>query len=111
MPIEDIYQLVFCTCPDQATAQRIATLLVDEELAACVNILPGVESVYRWQDRRESSQEYLLLIKTTQDAYPELEKTITSHHPYELPEVIAVSITDGLSGYLDWIDDSVRRLL
>lgn len=108
MPTPDHYQLVFCTCPDRPSAQRIAGQLVDDGLAACVNILPGVESVYRWQGQRESTQEHLLLIKTTHGAYSQLEKTIAEHHPYELPEVIAVSITDGLSGYLDWIDNSLK---
>jgi periplasmic divalent cation tolerance protein len=106
---EEFYQLVLCTCPDLTTAREIATRLVDARLAACVNILPGVESVYRWQDQRESAQEILLLIKTTQDAYPALEKTITELHPYELPEVIAVSLSDGLAPYLDWIDDSLSQ--
>lgn len=104
----DHYQLVLCTCPDQPSAQGIAGQLVDKGLAACVNILPGVESIYRWQGQRESAQEHLLLIKTTRSAYSQLEKTIIEYHPYELPEVIAVSITDGLSGYLDWIDNSLK---
>lgn len=107
MPSTDHYQLVLCTCPDQPTAQRIAEQLVDGELAACVNILPGVQSIYRWQGQRESAQEHLLLIKTARGAYQQLEQTISEHHPYELPEIIAVPICDGLSGYLSWIDDSV----
>lgn len=103
------YQLVLCTCPDHATAQGIAAHLVDKGLAACVNILPGLESVYRWQGRRESAQEHLLLIKTTHSVYPQLQQAIIQQHPYELPEVIAVPINSGLSGYLKWIDDSVSQ--
>lgn len=97
------HQLVFCTCPDQATAQNIAEQLVDKQLAACVNILPGITSVYQWQGKRETAQEHLLLIKTTYEVYDTLEKTLTELHPYELPEVIAVSIDRGSDAYLDWI--------
>ncbi len=98
------YLLILCTCPDQATAQNIANQLVDQALAACVNILPGLTSVYQWQGKREISQEHLLLIKTTDAAYPALERAITALHPYELPEVIAVPIAQGLTGYLQWIE-------
>ncbi len=96
--------LILCTCPDQATAQNIADQLVDQALAACVNILPGLTSVYQWQGKREIAQEHLLLIKTTDTAYPALEQAITELHPYELPEVIAVPIAQGLNGYLQWIE-------
>lgn len=96
--------LILCTCPDEATAQIIADQLVDQQLAACVNILPGLTSVYQWQGKRETAQEHLLLIKTTNEAYQTLEQTITELHPYELPEVIAVPISQGLGGYLQWIE-------
>jgi len=96
--------LVLCTCPDQATAQNIAGQLVDRALAACVNILPGLTSVYQWQGKRETTQEHLLLIKTADTVYPALEQAITELHPYELPEVIAVPIAQGLNGYLQWIE-------
>jgi len=99
--------LVYCTCPDETTAQRLADALVDEGLAACVNILPGLQSVYRWAGKRENAQEHLLIIKTLRAAYPQLENAIVRLHPYELPEVIAVPITQGLKGYLAWIDDNV----
>ena len=97
------HQLVLCTCPDQTTAQNIAEQLVDKQLAACVNILPGIISIYQWQGKRETTQEYLLLIKTTNEAYEVLEQTLANLHPYELPEIIAVSIERGSSAYLDWI--------
>jgi len=96
--------LVLCTCPDQATAQDIANQLVDQALAACVNILPGLTSVYQWQGKRETAREHLLLIKTTDAAYQALEQAVTELHPYELPEVIAVPITQGLNSYLQWIE-------
>ncbi len=96
--------LILCTCPDRDTAQTIADQLVDHALAACVNILPGLTSVYQWQGKRESAQEHLLLIKTTDEAYGTLEQAITALHPYELPEVVAVPIVRGLDGYLGWIE-------
>ena len=99
------HQLVLCACPDQSTAQNIAEQLVDKRLAACINILPGVTSIYQWQGKRETAQEHLLLIKTTDEVYEALEQAITNLHPYELPEVIAVSITRGLGPYLNWISE------
>ncbi|HEY8157185.1 MAG TPA: divalent-cation tolerance protein CutA [Methylobacter sp.] len=72
--------------------------------AACVNILPGITSVYAWQGQIESAQEHLLLIKAHKDHYQSIETTLRNHHPYELPEIIAVSIDRGLPGYLKWID-------
>ncbi len=103
------HQLVLCTCPNQATAQAIAEQLVDQRLAACVSILPGITSIYQWQGKRETAQEHLLLIKTTHEAYNTLEQTLTSLHPYELPEIIAVPIERGLSRYLDWLSQQVKR--
>ena len=98
--------LVYCTCPDHATAARIAETLVDRHLAACVNIVPGLTSVYRWQGQRETASEVLLLIKTRQATYLELQAAILSAHPYELPEIIAVPIQAGLPAYLAWIESS-----
>ena len=108
MPTQDQYQLVLCTCPDQDSSQAIAEHLIDQNLAACVNILPGIESVYSWQGKREKAQEHMLFIKTTQHVYEELEKTITELHPYELPEVITVTIENGSAGYLKWISDNIK---
>jgi len=101
--------LIMCTCPDQDTAQTIAHQLVDRALAACVNILPGLTSIYQWRGKRETAQEHLLLIKTTDEAYQMLEQAITELHPYELPEVIAVPITQGLTGYLQWIEQQTVK--
>ena len=95
--------LCLCSCPDQAAAARIARTLVEERLAACVNVLPGMQSVYRWQGRVEQAGEALLLAKTTAQRFAGLRDRIVALHPYELPEVIAVEIADGLQGYLDWI--------
>ncbi len=102
-------QLVLNTCPDAATARRIADALVGQGLAACVNILPGVQSVYRWQDKIECDEELLLIIKSQTECYPALEALIQAEHPYELPEIITVPIGSGLPAYLDWINTSTSR--
>mgnify|MGYP005814776049 CR=1 FL=1 len=95
--------LVLTNLPDQASAQRAAEALIESRAAACVNILPGCTSVYRWQGKLETAGEVPLLIKTTRDAYPRLEETLRANHPYELPEIIAVPVIAGLPGYLQWI--------
>lgn len=99
------YLICLCSCPDEETAQSLATSLVETKLAACVNILPAVQSVYQWKGKIERDQEVLLLIKTTQHRFPEIEEHILARHPYERPEIIAVSIEAGLKPYLQWIDD------
>ena len=93
-------RMVFCTCPDADTATRIADALVGERLAACVNVLPGVHSVYRWQGAVERADEVMLLIKTRAERLPALSARIQSLHPHELPEVLAVEASDGLPAYL-----------
>jgi periplasmic divalent cation tolerance protein len=95
--------LCLSTCPDDATARRIAEALVAEGLAACVNVMPAVHSVYRWQGRVERADETLLLAKTTAARFPALRDRIAALHPYELPEVVAVEIAAGLPAYLAWI--------
>ena len=101
--------LVFTTCPDAATARRIADALVEQGLAACVNILPGLQSVYRWQGKIEHDDELLLIIKTQRDCYPALEAAILALHPYELPEIVTVPLDGGLPAYLDWINSSTSK--
>lgn len=98
--------LVLTTCPDAAVAETLATTLVDAGLAACVNILPGIRSIYQWQGRRETGAEWLLLIKTRAALYDALERAIAGAHPYELPEILAVPVKNGLAGYLAWIDET-----
>ena len=98
------YQIILCTCPDKETAEKIAHLLVNDKLAACVNILPGITSIYLWHEQIELTQEHLLLIKSNKGCYQAIEKTIKKHHPYELPEIIAVPIENGSPEYLHWID-------
>ena len=99
-----MYQLILCTCPDASSAKLIAEQLVKLQLAGCVNILPGITSIYQWQGKIESTQEQLLLIKSHCENYPAIESKIKQIHPYELPEIIAVPIDGGLPDYLQWID-------
>ena len=105
--MDDPYLLIYCTCPDQALAERLAEALVADRLAACVNIVPGINSVYRWQDEVQHDFELLLLIKTRSECYPALEARIRELHSYEVPEIIAVPIQRGSEAYLGWIDTSV----
>lgn len=95
--------VVYCACPDQATAERIAATLVDERLAACVNLLPGVTSIYRWRGQIQRDAETLLMIKTRSAVYRLLEARISELHPYEVPEIIALLIQTGSASYLNWI--------
>lgn len=95
--------LCLCACPDAGIAARIADALVGERLAACVNVLPGMRSVYRWQGAVETAAEVLLLAKTTADREPALRERIALLHPHAVPEVIALRIDAGLPAYLDWI--------
>ncbi len=95
--------LVMSNLPDRASARSLARALVDARLAACVNVLPGVESVYRWQGAVEQAEEVTLLVKTTRRQYAQLQQAIIAAHPYDLPEVIALPIADGHPAYLHWV--------
>jgi periplasmic divalent cation tolerance protein len=99
--------VVLSTCPDPETARGLAADLVENGLAACVNIVPGLTSVYRWEGRTEESPECLMFIKTTQESMARLRQRIVELHPYELPEIVAVPVVDGLPAYLDWVTGSV----
>ncbi len=96
-------QLCLVTAPDREVAGRIARALVDERLAACVNILPGITSVYRWEGAVETGEEVLLLAKTMRSGLDALTARVVELHPYDVPEVIAVEIGGGLPAYLEWI--------
>ncbi|MCK6387836.1 MAG: divalent-cation tolerance protein CutA [Zoogloea sp.] len=95
--------LVLTNLPDAASAERIARLLVEQRLAACVNILAPCTSVYRWNDALETAAEVPLLIKTTRARYPALQAALAEAHPYELPEIVAVPLEAGLPAYLAWV--------
>ncbi len=101
------HQIVLTTCGDVEQATHIAEALVESGLAACVNILPAVRSVYQWQDRLQSEDEVLLFIKSTRSQYSQIERQIMELHSYELPEIVAVPIVTGLSEYLQWMTEQV----
>lgn len=95
--------LVLTNLPDRAAAERLAEALVEQRLAACVNLLAPCRSVYRWKGGLQRDEEHPLLAKTTTERYPALEAAIRAAHPYELPEIVAVSVETGLPDYLKWI--------
>jgi periplasmic divalent cation tolerance protein len=99
--------LVLTTVGSEAEARTIANALVERKLAACANILPRIQSIYRWQGKVEESEEYLLLVKTTEDQFAKLREAIAELHSYEIPECIALPISDGSEAYLKWIDSSL----
>lgn len=99
--------VVLCSCSDSEAARRIANALVEQRLAACVSILPGVESVYRWQEKIESASEALLLIKTTLEGFPALREKILELHSYDTPEIIALPVVAGFEKYLRWMGEQV----
>jgi len=100
--------LVLTNLPDRASAEKLAALLIEQRLAACVNLLAPCDSVYRWRGEIQRDEEHPLLIKTTQERYAELETSIRANHPYELPEIIAVPIVHGLTAYLRWVESETR---
>ena len=102
MPAPDAL-LVLCTCPDGESARRIAGVLVEERLAACVNCLPGLTSVYRWKGEVHQDQETLLLIKTRRERFEAMRGRLVELHPYDVPEVIALDVTHGHRPYLEWL--------
>ncbi len=101
---EPVY-LVLTNLPDEASAHALARQLVEARLAACVNLLPGVQSIYRWQGVVEQAGEVTALIKTTQSRLARLEAAILESHPYELPEILSWPVTGGHPAYLQWVRD------
>jgi periplasmic divalent cation tolerance protein len=102
------FQIVLSTCADHEQAERIAHRLVEQQVAACVNILPGVQSIYRWQGKVDSTGEVLMLIKTRADLVPEVETTIAGLHSYQVPEFLVLPVFGGSHAYLAWLTDSLR---
>lgn len=100
--------VVLTNCPNEAVAERIALALVEQGLAACVNRMPPVHSTYRWQGKIERADEVPLLIKTTRERYGEVEQAIRHLHPYNVPEIIALTITSGSAAYLRWIEEQTH---
>jgi periplasmic divalent cation tolerance protein len=99
--------VILCTCTNDEEALRLSETLVEQCLAACVNVLPPVRSIYRWQGGIERSEEVLLLIKTTKSRFPALRQRIVELHSYETPEILAVPAVDGLDKYLTWLREQV----
>ena len=104
--MEDGFSMIITTCPDKECSKKIAWILVDRRLAACVQILP-IESIYVWQGKVCEDSEVALFIKSKPDLFEKVAAAIAESHPYELPEIIQLPITDGLPGYLRWIDECV----
>ena len=102
-------QVVLCTVPSETVAEQIARAVLEEQLVACVNILPGVRSLYRWEGRIEDAQEFLLIMKTARASYPALEARVRALHPYEVCEVVALDAAAVSAPYLDWVLRETRR--
>ena len=96
--------VVLCTCPDQTSADLLCEQLLNQRLAACINQLPSVTSVYRWQGKVERATEIQLIIKSRQSRFAELQACIQANHPYEVPELLALPVSAGLPAYLDWLN-------
>jgi len=101
-------QIVFTTTGSKEEAQKIASALVEQQLAACVNVVGPISSTYRWRGKVEKTEEFLLIVKTTANMYPHVAETIRRLHSYDLPEIIQLSISDGSAEYLAWIGESVK---
>jgi len=101
--------LALSTFPDHETAQRISNQLVTEKFAACANILPGIESIYRWKEKIETGNETLVFFKLSEDRQSAFQEKLRSLHPYEVPEIIIVPVTTGLPEYLRWVAESCTR--
>ncbi len=100
--------LALSTFPDAEIARRISNQLVSERFAACANILPSVESIYRWKDKLESGNETLVFFKLSEDRQSAFQDKLRSLHPYDVPEIIFVSIASGLTDYLQWVSENCR---
>jgi periplasmic divalent cation tolerance protein len=110
VPMSEQTVLVYSSFPEIETARRIAHQLVSENLAACANIIPVVESIYQWQNKIEQANEVLVLFKTTTAIYPEFQSRLEDSHPYDVPEIICVDIANGLPSYLRWVADNTARI-
>jgi periplasmic divalent cation tolerance protein len=106
--MRDEVVLAFSTFPDIETARRIARELVSENLAACANVIPKIESIYRWQGKIEQGDETLVLFKTTAHGFAVFEEKLKSLHPYDVPEIICTTIAAGWPPYLDWVRENVK---
>lgn len=109
IPPADAVLLCYCSCPDAASARTIAAALVDERLAACVSCMPGVTSIYRWQGAVTTDEEHLLLIKTASARFEAMKARLLALHPYDLPELVGMPVTQGHDAYLDWVREQTTE--
>ncbi|MCT4656661.1 MAG: divalent-cation tolerance protein CutA [Cohaesibacter sp.] len=100
------FVMIYGTCPDEAVARQIGGSLVRLNLVACVNILPGMQSIYRWEGKVEEAQEVVFIAKAKKEHWPEISRRFARLHPYDEPALVVLDIKDGLPGYLDWIAQS-----
>jgi periplasmic divalent cation tolerance protein len=101
--------VVLSSCDSERQAETIARYLVDQRLAACVNIVPGARSIFRWKDQIEDSREFVLLIKSRRDLFDQVRAAIEKLHTYEIPEVVALTVIDGSANYLAWVDLELKK--
>ena len=101
--------VILVTAPDGETAASVGSKLVEDRLAACVNIIPGLRSIFRWEDKVQEEAEVLLLVKARRQDVDTIAARVSELHPYEVPEVVATEIVGGLGAYLDWVDDETER--
>ncbi|NIP18823.1 MAG: divalent cation tolerance protein CutA [Xanthomonadales bacterium] len=101
--------VILCTCPDREVASRLASRLVEERLAACVNVLPEIRSIYRWEGAVSEDAEVLLVIKTMEARYGELEAWLEENHPYDVPEIVALPAAGVSAGYLAWLETATTE--
>ncbi len=99
-----------CTCPDSTVAAKLGGGLVENGFAACVNILPEIRSIYRWRGELHNDGEVLMVAKSTRQAYPDLEAWLQKHHPYDVPEILAVSALEGSASYLEWVKNQCQKI-
>lgn len=104
-----MYIVIFVTCANIKEARRIAFMLVKNKLVACVNIIDKIESVYRWRGKVERAKEVLLILKSKKAKLAKVIKLVKSMHSYEVPEIIALPVTNGYQPYLEWLDESIRE--
>jgi periplasmic divalent cation tolerance protein len=99
--------VVLCTCASEVEAERLARALLEQRLAACVNVLSGIKSFYRWQGNLETATEWLLVIKSSRGLFEELRAALEKAHSYEVPEVIALPVVEGAPNYLHWLGENL----
>lgn len=104
-----MYQIVLCTCPDNESAEKIAHLLVSQKLAACVNLIPGVKSIYQWQGQLMSDNEVQLVIKTSKERFSQINDLLDQQHPYDVPELLALDVAQGSTSYIEWLANTLNE--